>query len=164
MNECMSNNIFLGNNDPLLYGKSTPVEYPQYPVEFYRQQMMQPPVKDYISDLDQEIKNLDPMIIAQLNQDQKFIQLNAQFQQVVQEEMLNIIRNKLNSNPLVVDNIKKQIDVIKEVSNSTKEKERQNMYELNDYMQNYSHLTFDEYKRLKSGEEISVENKTTKKR
>ena len=160
----MSNNIFLGNNDPLLYGKSTPVEYPQYPIEFYRQQMMQQPVKDYISDLDQEIKNLDPMIIAQLNQDQKFVQLNAQFQQVVQEEMLNIIRNKLNSNPLVVDNIKKQIDVIKEVSNSTKEKERQNMYELNDYMQNYSHLTFDEYKRLKSGEEISVENKTTKKR
>lgn len=160
----MSNNIFLGNNDPLLYGKSAQVEYPQYPVEFYRQQMMQPPIKDYISDLDQELKSLDPMIVEQLNQTPNFVQLNTQFQQIVQEEMLGLIRNKLNSNPLVVDNIKKQIDTIREISNSTKERERQNMYELNDYMQNYSHLTFDEYKRLKNGEEISVENKTTKKR
>ena len=160
----MSNNIFLGNNDPLLYGKSAPMEYPQYPVEFYRQQMMQPPVKDYIGDLDQELKGLDPMIVEQLNQTPNFMQLNAQFQQIVQEEMLGLIRNKLNSNPLVVDNIKKQIETIREISNSTKERERQNMYELNDYMQNYSHLTFDEYKKLKNGGEISVENKIAKKR
>ena len=44
-------------------------------------------------------------------------------------------------------------------------RKRQNMYELNDYMQNYSHLTFDEYRKLKNGEnEITVENKSSKKR
>ena len=161
----MSNNIFLGNNDPLLYNKSTAVDYPQFPIEFYRQQMAQSqPIRDYIGELDQELKGLEPIIIEQLNQNQNFMSLNAQFQQTVQEEMLSLVRNKLNSNPLVIDNIKKQMETIREVSNSTKEKERQNMYELNDYMQNYSHLTFDEYKRLKSGEEISVENKPSKKK
>jgi hypothetical protein len=48
--------------------------------------------------------------------------------------MLSLVRNKLNVNPGVVDNIKQQLDIINETRNRTKEVERQNMYELNDYM------------------------------
>ena len=43
--------------------------------------------------------------------------------------------------------------------------EKQNINELNDYLQNYSHLSFNEYKNIKSGKQnATVEtNKKTKK-
>lgn len=158
------NNIFL-NNDPLLYSSKTSQDYPpQIPMEYYRMRE-QIPVKDYLGDLDKELKSLDQQILESLNENSKFVQLNQSLQATVQDEMLSLVRNKLNVNPGVVDNIKQQLDIINETRNRTKEVERQNMYELNDYMQNYSHLTFDEYRKLKNGEnEITVENKSSKKR
>ena len=159
------NNIFL-NHDPLLYDKAPQLEYTQqFPIEYYRHQMMSsiPAQKDWIEDLNQELKSLDPRTLETLNQNTTFMQLNQELQSTIQDEMLGLIKNKLNNNPLVATNIKKQIQVIKDVTNDAKEQERQSMYELNDYMQNYSHLSFDEYKRLKSGSEIQVENKSKKK-
>ena len=154
------NNIFL-NNDPLLYQNKYPEQPMQYPpLEYYKM----PASHDYLGELDKELKQLDSNIIEKLNNDLKFQQLNQSLQITIQEELLGIVRNKLNNIPLVVDNIKKQIDIIQDVKNQTKEVERQSMMELNDYMLNYSHLTFDEYKRLKNGNEISVENKPNKKK
>jgi hypothetical protein len=63
----------------------------------------------------------------------------------------------------IIENVKRQLTIIKDVSNKTKEIERQSMSELSDYMKNYSHLTFDEYKKIKSGENlIEMENKKKK--
>lgn len=78
---------------------------------------------------------------------------------------MNLVKGKLNSYPIIVDNVKKQMNVIKNISAETKESERQNMSELNDYMKNYSHLTFDEYKKIKNGEYIEkVEQPSGKKK
>ena len=50
-----------------------------------------------------------------------------------------------------------------------KEEEKQNFNELNDYMKNYSHLTFDEYRKLKNGvsneivETVTINDKKNKK-
>lgn len=38
------------------------------------------------------------------------------------------------------------------------------MSELNDYMKNYSHLTFDEYKKIKNGEYIEKEEQPSGKK
>jgi hypothetical protein len=63
----------------------------------------------------------------------------------------------------IIENVKRQLTIIKDVTSKTKELERQSMSELSDYMKNYSHLTFDEYKRIKSGETgIEMENKKRK--
>ena len=78
-----------------------------------------------------------------------------------------------NEDILLEDTIKAEIivpndNLIISASNcqdttTTKEVERQSMSELSDYMKNYSHLTFDEYKRIKSGETlIEMENKKKK--
>lgn len=149
------NNIFL-NNDPLL---SQQPYSPQYLMD--PNMMVQP--KDWIGDLDRTLKNLEPSVLEQLQTNDEFAGLNSTIQNTIQEELMNLVKSKLNMSSPIIENIKRQLTIIKDVTSKTKELERQSMSELSDYMKNYSHLTFDEYKRIKSGESgIEMENKKRK--
>lgn len=156
------NNIFL-NNDPLLYNtqqpnsSQTPQNINDIYQNIYRQQMMndiqqraQMSQTDFIGDLDKKLKTLDNDVLTQLNDNQQFTELNSQLQSCVQQEIMNLVKFKLNTNQTIIDNIKKQQELIQQVEQNVKSEERQSMNELNDYMRNYSHLTFDEYKKIKS--------------
>jgi gas vesicle protein len=149
------NNIFL-NNDPLL---SQQPYSPQYLMD--PNMMVQP--KDWIGDLDRTLKNLEPSVLEQLQTNDEFARLNSTIQSTIQEELMNLVKSKLNMSSPIIENVKRQLTIIKDVTSKTKELERQSMSELSDYMKNYSHLTFDEYKRIKSGETgIEMENKKRK--
>ena len=63
---------------------------------------------------------------------------------------MELVKNQLNSNPEIVKNIDRQIQIIKSIENKVVEVERRNMAELNDYLKNYSDMTFDDYKKLKA--------------
>ena len=65
---------------------------------------------------------------------------------------MSLVKIKLNNIPNATENIKKQLEIIDNAEKQIKKLEKQNMAELNDYMQNYSNLTFDEYKKLKNKE------------
>lgn len=150
------NNIFL-NNDPLL---SQPT--PQYTPQFMTNDMMVIP-KDWLGDLDRTLKNLEPSVLEQLNSNEEFISLHSTIQNTIQEELMNLVKNKLNISSPIIENVKRQLTIIKDVTNKAKEVERQSMSELSDYVKNYSHLTFDEYRKIKSGEVmIEMENKKKK--
>ena len=43
------------------------------------------------------------------------------------------------------------MDIMKNTTQKVKEEEKQNFNDLNDYLKNYSHLTFDEYRKIKNG-------------
>lgn len=150
------NNIFL-NNDPLLTQTTQ-----QYVPQFMTNETMMIP-KDWLGDLDRALKNIEPSILEQLNSNEEFVALNGTIQSTIQEELMNLVKNKLNLSSPIIENVKRQLTIIKDVSNKTKEIERQSMSELSDYMKNYSHLTFDEYKKIKSGE-ISIEMENKKKK
>ena len=150
------NNIFL-NNDPLL---AQPTQ--QYVPQFMTNEAMMIP-KDWLGELDRTLKNLEPSVLEQLNGSEEFVALHGTVQNTIQEELMNLVKNKLNLSSPIIENVKRQLTIIKDVSNKTKEIERQSMSELSDYMKNYSHLTFDEYKKIKSGETlIEMENKKKK--
>jgi hypothetical protein len=150
------NNIFL-NNDPLL---AQPTQ--QYVPQFMTNEAMMIP-KDWLGELDRTLKNLEPSVLEQLNGNEEFVALHGTVQNTIQEELMNLVKNKLNLSSPIIENVKRQLTIIKDVSNKTKEIERQSMSELSDYMKNYSHLTFDEYKKIKSGETlIEMENKKKK--
>jgi hypothetical protein len=151
------NNIFL-NNDPLL---NQPIQYPQYnPYQMDQSQIIP---KDWLGELDKTIKGLDTTVVEQLNTNEEFVSLHSNIQNAIQEEIMNLVKNKLNMSYPIIENVKRQLSIIKDVSNKTKEVERQSMSELSDYMKNYSHLTFDEYKKIKYGEpSIEMENKKKK--
>ena len=144
-----SMNNFFVNQDPLL--QQTPVQQ-MNPLIY--QQIQELGIKDNIDELDKMLKTLSPAVLSKLTSDEKFNKLNEEFQSTVQQELLSLVRGRLNTNPLVVENINKQIKIIEDIKRSVESEKEASLNEMNDYMNNYSHLTFDDYKRLKNGETI----------
>lgn len=147
------NNIFLNQQpDPLMsLGNNDRSVFPMVDQNLLREYMAQQS-HNWIDELDNLVKSLNPQVIQTLNSNQEYQKLNTEFQGYVNSELMELIRARLNSKPGVIDNIKKQIDIIKDVKEQVANVERESMSELADYMKNYSHLTFDEYKKLKKDE------------
>lgn len=147
------NNFFLNQPDPLLHNGM--YENIPNPILFQQmQQQQQQQFKDNIGELDEALKALTPSMVDRLSQDQKFSQLNAEFQTIVQQELLLLVRNKLNMNPKIQNNVKEQLGIIEETKRNIEKEKEASINEMNDYMNNYAHLTFDEYRRMKNGEPL----------
>lgn len=142
------NNIFL-NQDPILGQYQQPVPQYQYPP--------MPPIppvrrseRNWIDELDIALKSLTPETIAKLSSNNEWNELNAQLSSIIRDELMSVIRARLVGNMDVNENARKQLSIIHDTECKLKDEERQNLNELNDYMKNYSHLTFDEYRKIKS--------------
>ncbi len=144
------NNFFLNQTDPLLHNGM----YENIPNPILYQQIQQTQLKDIIGELDESLKSLSPSMVERLSQNQKFSTLNGEFQTIVQQELLLLVRNKLNMNPKIQNNIKEQLDIIDETKRNIEKEKESSINEMNDYMNNYAHLTFDEYRRMKNGETL----------
>lgn len=147
------NNFFLNQPDPLLHNGM----YENMPNQILFQQMQQQQqqqFKDNVGELDEALKALTPSMVDRLSQDQKFSELNTEFQTIVQQELLLLVRNKLNMNPKIQNNIKEQLGIIEETKRNIEKEKEASINEMNDYMNNYAHLTFDEYRRMKNGEPL----------
>lgn len=158
------NNFVFGSADPLLYGATVPRnEYQSEPdikrqldaVMQQYQQLQQSknidkqPQKDWLGNFDDTLKSLDPDIAEQLSEDQEFSQLNALVQNDIQAEIMSSIRWKLNSKPETVNRIKRMMDIIDRYNRNKQNEDKRQMAEITDYLQNYSDMTFNEYKKLK---------------
>ena len=161
--------VFYHNDDPLLrqqpqiFFQNTPNQGNNLSdayAQMYKQQLMMelqqnhnPNIRDWVGDLDIKMKNLDNSTIEILTNDIEFSDLNSQLQSMIQSELMNLVKVKINSNVSAVENIKRQMDIMETSINRVKKEEKDNINELNDYIKNYSHLTFDEYKRIKNGDD-----------
>ena len=160
-------NNFVFSQDPLLYTSLMARQNPQNEAEIRQQlndaliqyqTLNQPPQqpqiqndKDYLGEIDKMLGELDEDVALTLSADAEYLKLQDDLQKMIQEEMLKSIRWKINSNPKAIskmDRIKELIAVAKK--NKTDE-DRRIMADINDYVKNYSDLTFEEYKQLKYG-------------
>jgi hypothetical protein len=147
------NNFFLNQPDPLLHnGMYENIPNPILLQQMQQQQQQQ--LKDNIGELDEALKSLTPSMVDRLSQDQKFSELNTEFQTIVQQELLLLVRSKLNMNPKIQNNVKEQLSIIEETKRNIEKEKEASINEMNDYMNNYAHLTFDEYRRMKNGEPL----------
>ena len=144
------NNFFLNQTDPLLHNGM----YENMPNPIVLQQMQQSHYKDIMKELYEALKSLSPSMVERLSQNQKFSTLNTEFQNIVQQELLSLVKNKLNANPKIQNNITEQLSIIEETKRNIEQEKEASINEMNDYMNNYAHLTFDEYRRMKSGEPL----------
>lgn len=156
-------NNFVFSQDPLLYSTTLPQYQPQ-DVDIKKQldtvmaqyQMMQqkqhpePPIEDHIGNLDNMVKNLDPAVTTILESDAEFIQINAWIQQMIQNEIMKSVKMKLNTNQDVIMKVNRAKELIQQAKNTQDNEDRKSLNELNDYITNYSDMTFNEYKQLKS--------------
>lgn len=163
-------NNFVFSQDPLLYTSLMARQNPQNEAEIRQQlnealiqyqalnqppqppqQLQSQPDKDYLGEIDKMLGELDEDVALTLSADAEYLKLQDDLQKMIQEEMLKSIRWKINSNPKAIskmDRIKELIAVAKK--NKTDE-DRRIMADINDYVKNYSDLTFEEYKQLKYG-------------
>lgn len=147
------NNFFL-NQDPLL-PPQTPVQQ-MNPIMYQQVQMS---VKDSIGELDKVLKDLSPIVLNKISSDMRFVSLNSEYQSTIQQELLSLVKGKLNTNPMILDNIREQMRIIEDVKKTIETEKETSLNEMNDYMKNYSHLTFDDYKKIKNGEPIEKKKK-----
>lgn len=156
-------NNFVFGQDPLLYSTTLPQYQPQE-VDIKKQldtvmaqyQMMQqkqqsePSIEDHIGNLDNMVKNLDPAVTTILESDAEFIQINAWIQQMIQNEIMKSVKMKLNTNQDVIMKVNRAKELIQQAKNIQDNEDRKSLNELNDYITNYSDMTFNEYKQLKA--------------
>lgn len=151
------NNIFLPN-DPLLYNHNTQMlqqDMQQKMEQKYNEYMMRTmqSIPDKLSELDNKIKSLSPQIIEILNNDAEYGELKEVLQLTIQNELMSLIKQKINTNQEAIKNIDRQLSIIKTIETKVNDDERKNLSELNDYLKNYSNMTFDDYKKLKNNNE-----------
>ena len=160
-------NNFVFSQDPLLYNVGQPQQYmPQNDMDIKRQldtvlaqyQALQqkqaptqpePKVEDHLGDLDEMVRNSDPTVIESLNTNQEFVQINGWIQQMIQMEIMKSVKHSLNTNQEVINKINRAKEIIREVKLTQEVEDRRSLNELNDYITNYSDMTFNEYKQLK---------------
>lgn len=158
------NNFFL-NQDPLLFKSTFSSPYQTEPesqqirqqlndaliqYQNLQQQAVQPPLKDYLGELDTSLKNLNESAVEYLNSDDEYKKLNAELQAMIQQEIMRSVKWKINGNQAAIKNIQRQNEIINLANKTIEAEERKNLSELNDYVKNYSNITFDEYKRIKN--------------
>jgi hypothetical protein len=108
-----------------------------------------PSQKDWIGEFDNILKELDPSVAESIANDQEFAQLNAVIQQDIQAEIMSTIKWRLNNKSDVTQRIKRAIDIVTYYQQNKANEDKKNISELNDYIQNYSDMTFNEYKKMK---------------
>lgn len=158
-------NNFVFGADPLLYGNtmSNRQEYTgevdikrqldtvmQQYQQLQQSKPLDPPTKDWLGEFDKTLKSLDPDIESALSNDQEFIQLNAIVQQDIQNEIMMSIKWKLNGKQDTVQRVRRMMDIIDHYSHEKHAEDKRQMAEISDYLQNYSDMTFNEYKQLKN--------------
>jgi hypothetical protein len=68
---------------------------------------------------------------------------------MIQTEIMKSVKHSLNTNPEVISKISRAKDIIREVKINQETEDRRSLNELNDYITNYSDMTFNEYKQFK---------------
>lgn len=162
------NNFVFGPSDPLLYSNIVPrQEYAEPDIKRQLDTVMQqyqqlqqtrqsePPQKDWLGDFDKALKSLDGEVAEALSKDQEFIQLNDIIQQDIQNEIMVSIKWKLNAKAETVQRVKRLMDIIDTYNKSKANEDKKNLSDIADYIQNYSDMTFNEYKKLKESNKIN---------
>lgn len=162
----MANNFYL--NDPLLFqtpysrGVESEEDIKRQFTDFmtkYNSRQSQQQSRDYVGELEDAVKTITSTSSDSLSANEEYNDLRASLSEMIQYELMQTIRWKINSNASAVKNIERQLELIRESNRASDDEQRRNLTEINDYIKNYSNMTFDEYRRMKeSGDNQKKKN------
>ena len=154
-------NNFVFGSDPLLYSNTMPrQEYVAEPdikrqldnvMQQYQQLQQSKSVeqsRDWLGEFDNMLKELDSELAETIANDQEFAQLNLLVQQDIQTEIMSSIKWRSD----VTQRIKRLMDIVSHYKQSKMNEDKKNLSDLTDYIQNYSDMTFNEYKKMKGNQ------------
>lgn len=105
---------------------------------------------DYLGELDNLTKNVDSDVAETLSVNVDYLRINNELQTMIQEEMIKNVKWSINNNPEAINKMTSLRDIILSTKKEKSDENNRNLMELNDYIKNYSDITFDEYKKLKN--------------
>ena len=162
-------NNFVFSQDPVLFQSTIPMQAPfndvvemkkQFDASVAQYQAMQqqfPQMQqsknsqiDYLGELDNLTKNVDSDVAETLSVNVDYLRINNELQTMIQEEMIKNVKWSINNNPEAINKMTSLRDIILSTKKEKSDENNRNLMELNDYIKNYSDLTFDEYKKLKN--------------
>lgn len=162
-------NNFVFSQDPVLFQSTIPMQAPfndvvemkkQFDASVAQYQAMQqqfPQMQqsknsqiDYLGELDNLTKNVDSDVAETLSVNVDYLRINNELQTMIQEEMIKNVKWSINNNPEAINKMTSLRDIILSTKKEKSDENSRNLMELNDYIKNYSDLTFDEYKKLKN--------------
>lgn len=123
----MNTNFFINPNDQSIY----------------QQYLQMQNNVDYYGRLEQELQSLTDNDINGLSVFRPYIEANNALSMLVQAELLNLVRTKINSNPDVINNV---INAVR----SYKQEKSKEQSDFQDYIKNFSELSYKEYLQLKN--------------
>lgn len=97
---------------------------------------------DFYAILQKEMESLSEVEIAELSKFKPYVEANNKLGILVQSELLNLVKRQINAQPEVIKG------VIESVKEYKKERDKE-MNDFQDYIKNYSDITYKEYKELK---------------
>lgn len=97
---------------------------------------------DFYALLQKEMEGLNEIEINELSKFKPYVEANTKLGTLVQTELLNLVKRQINAQPEVIKN------VIESVKQYKKERDKE-MNDFQDYIKNYSDITYKEYKELK---------------
>lgn len=104
------------------------------------------PNNDHYSRLEKELESLTNEEITQLLNYKPYNEANSTLQLIISAETIKLIRGQLNAYP---DVINRCIDSIKDFKSQKDKRQKELLEDFQDYLTNYSDLTYNEYKQLK---------------
>ena len=162
----MANNFYL--NDLLLFqtpysrGVESEEDIKRQFTDFmtkYNSRQSQQQSRDYVGELEEAVKTITSTSSDSLSANEEYNDLRASLSEMIQYELMQTIRWKINSNANAVKNIERQLELIRESNRASDDEQRRNLTEINDYIKNYSNMTFDEYRKMKeSGDNQKKKN------
>lgn len=165
----MSNNVFIGGSDPLL-GQTT---YPgEQDIEAYerqlqntlqqikqqkqiinaptRQQQSQSPVWD---EIDKFVDEMSDAEVAILNNNLEYKDAQNKVATIISRENMKLLRPMVEGSKDGKDALDNLLIIAKKVKKSISEEANKNAALMNEYITNYSHLTWQEFIDAKSGKQ-----------
>ncbi len=159
----MSNNFYL-NNDPLLYQQAPyrsadneediRMQFAELMSKYANSQGTQQQNRDYLSELDTTMKGLTKAAAESLEGNEEFMTLKSGLSEIIQSEIMRSIKDKINRNTTAIKNMERQMEIIRDTTKATEAEQQKNLNDINEYLKSYSHMTFDDYKKMKASPNI----------
>lgn len=151
-----SNQFFIGGNDPLLNPNEIQMRMKQlqdYKEALERQgqsQQQQPQQAqvEYWKQIDGEIQVLNDEQKNRIFLNEEYQQVSAKLQQLVQEELLGLVKGKIEASPNGQELLKSQLDIVQKLKKNVVEESNREMelFKLfRDYSKQHPDVTYEEF-------------------
>lgn len=144
------NQVFLGNSDPLL--SNTDITDQLQRLKAYEAQLLKlqtPTAQELIWDsIDKEMTSLSDSQKAKFFEDKEYSEITASLQNMVQIELLNLVKSKIESTPEGRNLLQKQLEIVRTLKKKIVQETDNEMAIFNkfrEFSKDNPNLTYDEF-------------------